>query len=171
MEITAVPALLQDIALKVMGGEHVLTLYIKRRKQKAMPRHFLRQMFLVKTKELIAELSPAKLGEICALGQDFNPFDMDDNIEYEDATLNTRGTNAWSGVFLSTADSGLILIQKIAVASILTTIIQMVSYGQPDLGREGWEPWQIWEENENDPDADYGKLVNREKAITDRLGW
>jgi hypothetical protein len=158
--------ILYDLAVKVMGGEHVLSLYIERRKQKAMPRHFLRQMFLVKTKEVVGTFSPCRLGEICVLGKDFNVDHEDNENFYRDATLVAGKGSGWSGVGLNDYDSGLVLLQKIAVASILITIIQLVSDGQQDLGMEGWEPWEFHAE-----DWDYQKVIARERAITEHLGW
>lgn len=133
-----------------------------------MPRHLLRQMFMTKAKEWVADQDADELGLICELsvGLEFSPSCMDVNHEYEDATVVTNGTNAWSGVFLSTADSGFVLLQKIAVATILETIICLVSDGQPDLGREGWVLIELRGE-----DVKFDDIQRAEKVIAEKLGW
>lgn len=109
-------------------------------------RSTIRQLCMPLFKKLVAECTPADLAEICSQGDNFEP---DDELEYPEAHIVTHGTNAWSAIFLSPCDTGLVLLQKIAVASLLSDVCEtIVSVTPKNEKPDGLMPMEIinWEQ-------------------------
>lgn len=161
METKIIPGFLRDIAIGVMGGEQVLAAYIAKREQKPMSNELIRQMFMVRAKELVAKLRTGELGDLCAHGSDWDKSDP------AEATLRTDGNNPYSSINLGAYDSGLVLLQKIGVATILVTIMNLIGDIKPYGEVEGWMPYEFFEED----GISWDERQRAEKAITDKLGW
>jgi hypothetical protein len=157
---------LEDIRkiLYFMIGEEELNHFITKRKEKHMTSDLIRQMFMTSIKEGVSTMTILGIAEVCSFGKD---FDLGD---YRDATLVTHGTNAWSAVFISTSDSGLVMLQKIAVATLLKNLIDLINGDQPVLTgtakeTNSWYPFELRSSEEIDVDTKKGDTIR----LT--LGW
>ncbi|MEK7574760.1 MAG: hypothetical protein AAB511_00835 [Patescibacteria group bacterium] len=124
-----------DLATNIVGKRR-LQHYLEKRKSKGITSDVVRQIFMLDVKQAVALMSPETLGRICVFGKNFDAW------EYRDATIVTHGTNAWSAIFLSSADSGKTLLQKVAVATLLFTINTLINDGQPKFD-ENWMPLEL----------------------------
>ncbi|MEY4440381.1 MAG: hypothetical protein RLY49_7 [Candidatus Parcubacteria bacterium] len=99
----------------------LLNRFLRYRENGKITRDCVRQIFMPIAKELICKFSPSGLGIICAWSQSHHNHRED----YRDASLVTKGTNAWSAIFLDPSDSGVIMTQKIATASLLSKLTEL----------------------------------------------
>ena len=100
----------------------------------------VRQLILPLLKKVVSNCDLREIVEICSLGDGFDPVPM----EYREAHVVTHGTNAWSAIYLSTSDSGLVLLQKVAVASLMSFACEVVQTITPeDTKIHGLMPLEI----------------------------
>jgi hypothetical protein len=120
----------------------------------------VRQLILPLLKQLVAGCTTPEIADICSLGGKFDPG------EYREAHLVTHGTNAWSAAFLSSSNCGFVLIQKIAVASLMSAVCEAVGAITPKRTTEdGLIPMEIIS---FDHIADLTKLGDE---MTKQMGW
>ncbi len=149
--------------LTIELGGYYLQVLIEKRRTKHIPDDMIRQILIGLIKRWIISQEPTELGRVCALGKNFDP-----GPDYRNASLVTTGTNAWSAVHISSSDSGLMLLQKIATTAILVEAIRITNEGQPDLDKsyeESWIPIQIFTGEEID------RLEQDKSLISKHLGW
>ncbi|MFA5935176.1 MAG: hypothetical protein WC827_04825 [Candidatus Paceibacterota bacterium] len=108
-------------------GKNLLATLLEKREKKVVRREVVRQVFTHCVKVAVSKMSLATLGEICAYGDKLGI----------DGFLVTSGRNSGSAIFLDTADSGRVLVQKIAVATILSAIDKLINEGKSNLS-EFW---------------------------------
>ncbi len=156
----------QDIneLLRLMIDEAELDYFITKRKEKHMTSDSIRQLFMTSIKIGVSAMTISDLAEVCAFGKDFNIG------EYRDATLVTDGTSVWSAVFISSSDSGLVMLQKIAVATLLKNLIDLINGDQPVLTgtvmeTNSWYPFELRTSEAIDMDVKMGE------SIRSTLGW
>lgn len=147
------PEYIANIATSIVGKIR-LDFFIEKRKLKDIRPHIVRQIFTQDVKETICGMTPETLGRICIFGKDFE----------RDCMVVTSGTNPWSAMFLSDADSGKTLLQKVAVATLLSAINHLINDGQPHFG-DTWYPIELVGEV---LPSDWRK---REDRIQAALGW
>lgn len=101
------------------------------------------------------KISAETLGRICHFGKDLGAS------EYRDAFVVTTGTNAWSAMFLSSSDSGKTLLEKIAVATILKEINDLINVGQQEPADQStnWMPLELVEPHILDQHEERAKRV------------
>jgi len=119
-------------------GEHRLQRIREMRKEKNIASEAVRRVFMPIVKLTISEMTPETLGRICASAGNINRF----GPEYENQFLVTDGTNAWSAVFVSTEDSGEVVLQKVAAAGLLSMIYELINRDQPQR-EASWMPFQV----------------------------
>jgi len=108
-------------------GKNLLTTLLEMRKEKVIRKGIIRQIFTHDVKVVVSKMSPETLGVICALGVNLGRDEM----------IVTSGSNPRFAIFLDTADSGLVLLQKITVATILSAIDRLINGGKPHFN-ESW---------------------------------
>jgi hypothetical protein len=133
---------------------------LEKRQERNIPNKTIRQILLAPVKEFIQKTDPSALAEICVLGKDFNPPDFN----FHEATMTTTVVNASYGIYLSTSDTGLIMLQKIATASILVGLIKLINHGQPAFDKI-WKPSEILSVDQ------INGLSERKIDIAHILGW
>lgn len=122
----------------------------------------VRQLLMPLVKRQIAHCTGAELAQICEHGNNFDPVPL----EYREAHLVTTGTNAWSAIFLSTSDSGLQMLQKIAVASLLSDVCEDIKNVTPrEIRATGLAPFEIISLDLIDELAQLGK------TLAQKMGW
>lgn len=122
---------LENLATNLLGKKTLEALREKRREKNIKP-YTVRASFDYMVKVFVSTLSSSTLGRICSMGEHLG----------NDGMIVTSGTNPWSAMYLSTADSGLTLIQKIATATLLSAIYHLINEGQPEIGDQ-WMPMEL----------------------------
>jgi hypothetical protein len=129
-----------------------------KRKERNIPSHMIRQLFMAPVKETISRLSTQELALICEEGKDF------DSENSKEATIMTDGNNAWSTIPLRPYDTGKVMLQKIATATLLVRIVKLISTGMPVFAKS-WVPFEA---------VGFDKIEAldlKNQQITAALGW
>lgn len=148
----------------IIGGPEKLNLLKQLMLQKPLTTAVIRQLFFLDTMKEVKRLLPADLGIIASHGKNLCP-----QGDFRDETLGFGGGDrGYWDVPLSSLDSGGVLLQKIATASVLSEIISILSVYDQDQDSEYWMPFEIFPKffGGTTPTTDYEEIQELKKEMS-----
>ncbi|MEN9921273.1 MAG: hypothetical protein RLZZ517_251 [Candidatus Parcubacteria bacterium] len=142
----------------------LLVRFLKFREKGKITRYCARQVFLPIAMEIVSELSPSNLGEICEQCKSYH----NKREDYRDATLVTKGDNLWSAIFFDPCETGTVALQKLATAALLSELAELATCS---LAKDCQGITVTCTPTDILSSEEITELDKRHKAISAELGW